>query len=192
MEVNLINAPYHRSLSLCSFYVTFLEQNHQLNHLPPADFYKICLWASSEFCRYYTEKTSPVTLTVFLINPLGNFPQTHTHTDFLVLLFVIVLHQFTFNFISVESIAPVCSLSEVDRRKVSISTDMRYVVKVTGKVTTSSFLKLAKNSIFPFNVYILYLHISGRIEELFRGIQISILKNVYRLETLKKSLFEYK
>ena len=65
------------SLSLCSFYVTFLEQNHQLNHLPPADFYKICLWASSEFCRHYTEKTSPVTLTVFLINPLGNFPHTH-------------------------------------------------------------------------------------------------------------------
>ena len=41
---------------------------------------KICLWASSEFCRHYTEKTSSVSLTVFLINPLGNFPHTHTHT----------------------------------------------------------------------------------------------------------------
>ena len=70
------------------FYVTFLEQNHQLNHLPPADFYKMCLWASSEFRRYYTEKTSSVSLTVFLNNPLGNFPHTHTyiHTDFLILL----------------------------------------------------------------------------------------------------------
>ena len=110
MEVNLINAPYPRSLSLCSFYVTFLEQNHQLNHLPPADFYKICLWASSEFCRYYTEKTSPVTLTVFLINPLGNFPHTyihtyihthtHTNTDLLVLLFVIVCKIFQSNDLS--------------------------------------------------------------------------------------------
>ena len=61
---NLINAT---SLSLCSFYVTFVVQNHQLNHLPPADFYKIFLWASSEFCQHYTEKTSPVTLTVLLI-----------------------------------------------------------------------------------------------------------------------------
>ena len=53
----------------------------ELNHLPPADFYKICLRASSEFCRHYTEKTSPVTLTVFLINPLGNFPQTNIQVN---------------------------------------------------------------------------------------------------------------
>ena len=89
-------------ISNSNILITSVSCNPCLRHLPPADFYKICLWASSEFCRYYTEKTSPVTLTVFLINPLGNFPQTyihtythththtHTHTDFLVLLFVIV------------------------------------------------------------------------------------------------------
>ena len=27
----------------------------------------------------FTEKTSPVTITAVLINPLGNFPHTHTH-----------------------------------------------------------------------------------------------------------------
>ena len=84
-------SPVTLAVLLKPFYVTFVVQNRQLNHLPPADFYKICLWASSEFCRYYTEKTSPVTLTVFLINPLGNFPHTDTHTDFLVLLFVIYI-----------------------------------------------------------------------------------------------------
>jgi len=53
----------------------------------------------------------------------------------------------------VESIAPVCSLSEVDRRKVSISTDMRYVVKhkLTGlEYLTRTFStggKTRKNSL---------------------------------------------
>ena len=48
------------------FNITVAVQNHQLNHLPPADFLKICTFSSSEFCQNYTGKTSPTSLTVFL------------------------------------------------------------------------------------------------------------------------------
>ena len=49
------------------FYVTFVVQNHQLNHLPPTDLKNRYHLASSELSLHFTEKTSAVTLTVFLI-----------------------------------------------------------------------------------------------------------------------------
>ena len=67
------------ALSLCSFYVTFVVQNHQLNHLPPTDLKNLYHLASSELSLHFTEKTSPVTLTVFLIKLLGNYTRTHAH-----------------------------------------------------------------------------------------------------------------
>ena len=67
------------------FYVTFVVQNHQLNHLPPTDLKNLYHLASSECSLHFTEKTSPVTLTVFLIKLLGNYTrthrQTHTHSE---------------------------------------------------------------------------------------------------------------
>ena len=54
------------------FYVTFVVQNLQLNHLPPTEFKNLYHLNSSEFSRHFTEKTSPVNLTVILIKPLGN------------------------------------------------------------------------------------------------------------------------
>ena len=65
------------------FYVTFVAQNHQLNHLPPTDLKNLYHLASSELSLHFTEKNSPVTLTVFLIKLLGNYTRTdrHTHTD---------------------------------------------------------------------------------------------------------------
>ena len=36
--------------------------------------------ASSELSLHFTEKTSPITLTVFLIKLLGNYTQTDRHT----------------------------------------------------------------------------------------------------------------
>ena len=51
------------------FSITFGSQNDQLNHLPPAaaDLKNLNRLAWSDFYRHYTEKTNPVTLTVFLI-----------------------------------------------------------------------------------------------------------------------------
>ena len=48
------------------FSITFVSQNDQLNRLPPADFKNLNNLAWSEFCRHYTEKISPFTLTIFL------------------------------------------------------------------------------------------------------------------------------
>ena len=57
-----------------------LVQNRQLNHLPPADLKNLYHLASSGLYLHFTEKTSPVTLSVFLIKLLGNFPRTDTHS----------------------------------------------------------------------------------------------------------------
>ena len=58
-----------------------MVQNRQLNHLPPTDLKKLYHLASSELSLHFTEKTSPVTLTVFLIKLLGHYTRTHAHTD---------------------------------------------------------------------------------------------------------------
>ena len=63
------------------FDVTFKVQNHQLNLLPPTDLKNLIDLASSEFCRPHTENTSPISLTVFLIKPLGNYKRTYRHTS---------------------------------------------------------------------------------------------------------------
>ena len=68
------------------FSITFGVQNHQLNHLPPADLEKLCFLALSDFCLNHTEKTSPITLTVCLIKPFGNYTHTHIPTHLLGLL----------------------------------------------------------------------------------------------------------
>ena len=65
------------------------------------------IWASSEFCRYYTEKTSPVTLTAFLINPLGNFPHTHIHT------YIVHTHIHTHGFIEIIIVITVLASTTV-------------------------------------------------------------------------------
>ena len=54
------------------FNVTYEVQNHQLNHLSLADLKKFKYWASSELCWKYTDKTSPITLTVFLIKSFSH------------------------------------------------------------------------------------------------------------------------
>ena len=74
-------SPVTLAVLLKPFYVTFVVQNRQLNHLPPADLKNLNHLASSELSLHFTEKTSPVTLTVFLIKLLGNFPQTDRQTD---------------------------------------------------------------------------------------------------------------
>ena len=61
-------------------------KNHQLNHLPPTNLKNLYHLASSEFSRHFTKKTSPVTLTVFSINPLGNYTCTDRHTHILKFL----------------------------------------------------------------------------------------------------------
>ena len=73
-------SPVTLEVLLKPFYVTFVVQNHQLNHLPPADLKNLYHLASSGLYLHFTEKTSPVTLTVFLIKLLGNFPRTDRHT----------------------------------------------------------------------------------------------------------------
>ena len=82
-----------RSLSH-PFYVTFVEQNHQLNHLPPTDLKNLNHLDSSELSLHFTEKTSSVTLTVFLIKLLRNYTCTDRHTHIL-LLFLRLLHKIT-------------------------------------------------------------------------------------------------
>ena len=74
-------SPVTLAVLLKPFYVTFVVQNRQLNHLPPADLKNLYHLASSGLYLHFTEKTSPVTLSVFLIKLRGNFPQTHNkHT----------------------------------------------------------------------------------------------------------------
>ena len=74
-------SPVTLAVLLKPFYVTFVVQNRQLNHLPPADLKNLYYLASSGLYLYFTEKTSPVTLTVFLIKLQGNFPHTiNTHS----------------------------------------------------------------------------------------------------------------
>ena len=63
-----------------------MVQNHQLNHLAPTDLKNLYHLASSEFSLHFTEKTSPVTLTVFLIKLLGNYTRTDRQTHILRLL----------------------------------------------------------------------------------------------------------
>ena len=73
-------SPVTLAVLLKPFYVTFVVQNRQLNHLPPADLKNLYHLASSGLYLHFTEKTSPVTLSVFLIKLLGNFPRTDTHS----------------------------------------------------------------------------------------------------------------
>ena len=63
------------------FSITFVSQNDQLHRLPPADFKNLNNLAWSEFCRHYTEKISPFTLTIFFIISCSEITarQTHTH-----------------------------------------------------------------------------------------------------------------
>ena len=48
------------------------------------DLKKICLLASSEFFRHFTDKTGPITLTVLWIKPLGNLPHTRRFIEIIV------------------------------------------------------------------------------------------------------------
>ena len=57
------------------FYVTYEVQNHQLNHLPLADLKKLKLLGFRVVSEIY-RKTSPITLTVFLIK---YFPHTQIY-----------------------------------------------------------------------------------------------------------------
>ena len=52
-----------------------------INHLPPTDLKNLYHLASSELSLHFTKKTSPVTLTVFLIKLLGNYTRTDRQTD---------------------------------------------------------------------------------------------------------------
>ena len=63
-----------------SAFPPFVVENHQLNHLPPTDLENLYHLASWEFSQHYTEKNSPVTLTVFLFKPLGNDTRTDRRT----------------------------------------------------------------------------------------------------------------
>ena len=70
-----------------------MVQNHQLNHLPPTDLKNLYHLALSAFSLHFTEKTSHVTLTVFMIKLLGNYMRTDTHSE------IIISDCFNFNFI---------------------------------------------------------------------------------------------
>ena len=53
---------------------------------------------SSFHTRHYTEKNSPISLTVFLIKPLGNYTRTHRHTDTHSKI-IIEINYFTYTYI---------------------------------------------------------------------------------------------
>ena len=77
------------------FSITFGPHYDKSNHLPTTDLKIPNHLASSEFRRNCTEKTRPMTLTVFLIKPFVNFPRTDTRFG-IISIDIEHLHLFAF------------------------------------------------------------------------------------------------